>query len=816
MSVIIKHVKMAFKDPITSEYTSIDAIADRTTDQLVGQIQSEGAAQVSAIETKGQQTRDSIPSDYTELSDDVNVLKSAIKRTDDIVEEVLGVPIPDIKNTAIYLSTGSDFPSSAPQSNRVSTEPIYVPDGKKYTIKASGFEKYAYTLSTNGITVGEGHNFTDATSIEKVISGPRYFRFSFGKTDNSNINVDDIIIKIESSESLPSRIMNVENNVEKNTEDIDNLGNIIGVFDPGKKNVAINLSYGASIDTEVQNANRISTGVIYIPAGAKCEIVASGFERIGIAESSNGSTITKSESLHQATSYTKAFNGERWIRLTFAHVTDIPISVDDVQIHIQLSGTIIEQLDSIKKELDGVVTSCNNYQIRLQDNIGDNIVATYGKSYVRNNNGTLQLSTDSGKTWNTGFDVSSVGLINNYHLYANGCIAFFTHQKAYYSENWESFSEAVVYEQDGVTPYVPSEKNNFFVSRSNKERKFIGNQDIYVFGNYVMTDEENTRKCLYCSTDNGHTYKVIYEFNKEGSYYIRHVHNVIYDPNNDHFLCCTGDSGSQSMIIQMDYSNGTWTFNRLANGIEFKWAGVQFYGEYIYYCFDVTPGKVMRCKYKDIADFSKHEVVLDNLPNDSIGLFIGERGDMAVTLSNGRSENRGNSPFSESVDTRRIFYSKDRQHFTNFIGYNPGGYGLSLYYGFMSPNDDGRVLTGFKSYTVGMENWNRLPSMDIAEMVRKNGYPDAFKPYDRAWEIVPVVDIECNDVTIAEDATFELSPKLYPWNASSLNFEIVDYDSEIIHVDGATITGWNKGSTTAKVRSCTNYDVFKTINITVT
>ena len=33
MSVIIKHAKMAFKDPTTSEYTSIDAIADRTTDQ---------------------------------------------------------------------------------------------------------------------------------------------------------------------------------------------------------------------------------------------------------------------------------------------------------------------------------------------------------------------------------------------------------------------------------------------------------------------------------------------------------------------------------------------------------------------------------------------------------------------------------------------------------------------------------------------------------------------------------------------------------------------------------------------------------------
>lgn len=78
MSVTIKHVKMAFKDPTTNEYTPIDAIADRTTNQLVSEIQSEGAAQISAIDAKGQQTRDSIPEDYSALSDEVENLKSAV------------------------------------------------------------------------------------------------------------------------------------------------------------------------------------------------------------------------------------------------------------------------------------------------------------------------------------------------------------------------------------------------------------------------------------------------------------------------------------------------------------------------------------------------------------------------------------------------------------------------------------------------------------------------------------------------------------------------------------------------------------------
>lgn len=129
MSVIIKHVKMAFKDPTTSEYTSIDAIADRTTDQLVGQIQSEGAAQVSAIGIKGQQTRDSIPEDYSALSNEVSAIKSAIGG-------ITGnEAIPMKENTVVYTATNS-YDESA--SNYYNSAIVECSAGDIFTLNVTG------------------------------------------------------------------------------------------------------------------------------------------------------------------------------------------------------------------------------------------------------------------------------------------------------------------------------------------------------------------------------------------------------------------------------------------------------------------------------------------------------------------------------------------------------------------------------------------------------------------------------------------------------------------------------------------------------
>lgn len=591
----------------------------------------------------------------------------------------------------------------------------------------------------------------------------------------------------------------------------------VGEGQPILRNKIINLNYGGNFVAGSDSTIRVATDPVYVPDGAKYTVTASGFGRVAYTRSGNGTTIYDGHNLAEATTYEHTFTGPEYFRIEFANATDTNITPNDITITITNSAAVLTDL---VEKTEGIYPASNNVFVKIGDSIGSNIVATYKKMYVRNNNGVIQLSTDSGQTWNAGFDVSSLGLINNYHLFANGCIGFYTHQKAYYSEDYETYTEAPVYEADGVTPYVPSEIVNFFTSRQDQNRKFIGDQDLYVFGNYVISNEENTRKVLFATIDNGHSYKVIYEFNITGNRSIRHVHYVVYDPNNDHYLVCTGDSDVQSYVIQLDYNstNDTWTLTDLGHSIKYKWAGVAFYSNYVYFCFDNTPGKVCRCKYDEISDVSKHETVLDNLPCDAIGLYIGERGDIIVTLSSART-GTNNSPFGKIIDVHRVYYSADGVHFENFIGDNPGGYAESHYYSFLGVNEDGRAITGFKPYLTNMANWNKLPSFDLAEMAKKHGYINAMKPYDTTWEIRPVTAVECADVTVAVGSAVTIEPKLYPWNASKLdglNFEIIDYDSTKVSVSGAVITGVAAGTTTARVRSRTTYDAYADITITVT
>ncbi len=80
MSAIIRTGWMKYKNPITGEYQSIDAITDATTAERV-------AAVESAIDAKASAAIESIPADYTELSEEVDsLLTGALALSSSLVE----------------------------------------------------------------------------------------------------------------------------------------------------------------------------------------------------------------------------------------------------------------------------------------------------------------------------------------------------------------------------------------------------------------------------------------------------------------------------------------------------------------------------------------------------------------------------------------------------------------------------------------------------------------------------------------------------------------------------------------------------------
>lgn len=108
MPVTIRNGQVKIKG--TNGYVSVDTLADSTTAsriaainavgaEALGNIQDEGAAQVAAIEQKGEDVLADIPADYTELSDAVSELNSALTLLEDV--------IPDTVQTIVFDSSGN-------------------------------------------------------------------------------------------------------------------------------------------------------------------------------------------------------------------------------------------------------------------------------------------------------------------------------------------------------------------------------------------------------------------------------------------------------------------------------------------------------------------------------------------------------------------------------------------------------------------------------------------------------------------------------------------------------------------------------------
>ena len=85
MPITLKKGILKYKNTSTGQYEGVDVVAETATSDQVEAIEDAANAEISAIEAKGAETRESIPDDYTALSNEVDDLKSAI---DDITETV--------------------------------------------------------------------------------------------------------------------------------------------------------------------------------------------------------------------------------------------------------------------------------------------------------------------------------------------------------------------------------------------------------------------------------------------------------------------------------------------------------------------------------------------------------------------------------------------------------------------------------------------------------------------------------------------------------------------------------------------------------
>ena len=198
MPITIKPAIMKYKDA-NGNYIGVDVVAESTT-----------AEQMSAIEAKGEEVIESIPSDYTELSDDVRDLKSAVGDITNYSDPISHIAIELEKGK--YDTSGNAVADSSGQTWRtvntynvadLADKYIYVPTGYVLyinTYKGETQERKQWSGNTTNY-IG------DFTQIKWTIVKPVNGNWTVITEDEANVIV--LSKKIAWNETLKS----AENNV---------------------------------------------------------------------------------------------------------------------------------------------------------------------------------------------------------------------------------------------------------------------------------------------------------------------------------------------------------------------------------------------------------------------------------------------------------------------------------------------------------------------------------------------------------------------------------------------------------------------------
>jgi hypothetical protein len=204
------------------------------------------------------------------------------------------------------------------------------------------------------------------------------------------------------------------------------------------------------------------------------------------------------------------------------------------------------------------------------------------------------------------------------------------------------------------------------------------------------------------------------------------------------FWVTTGDDnpsggGTERYVLRFIYDaiNDTWEHEVIGSGgIEWKWSSLTFKKDKYYYCQDGTPGRIYMGYINEIRDQTKRILILDDLPNDPIGLFVGPRGDVLVTLSNYRTSGSSSSEYSADHDLRKLYYAKDGYNFEVIFSNTPNNYKYkrSVWNSWSGITNRGKLLaTPFSPYQYTFRDIDRLwPSVFLDEVIRDAGYVGCF------------------------------------------------------------------------------------------
>jgi len=267
--------------------------------------------------------------------------------------------------------------------------------------------------------------------------------------------------------------------------------------------------------------------------------------------------------------------------------------------------------------------------------------------------GTVLLSEDNGSTWPYSIAFPDAKNIRFSYIMKNGNILFGVGSKLYLStDNLKTYKQITLKDVDG-SDYIPHTPQNpdlpgwYFHTLTGVNSWDINGMEMLVWGNYCNVIGGASPVNIYYSTDNGQTVKIAYAFgqspyfrdngsggggatgtplgNPDNPVLCRHIHSVAYNPAEDAFYACTGDSnpaeGYECLWLRGTYDakKDEWDWKVIVArnmNTRYKGGGISFVDGKVYWISDANgplphDRGIFRCDPADIANPEAHTMLFN-------------------------------------------------------------------------------------------------------------------------------------------------------------------------------------------------------------
>jgi hypothetical protein len=265
----------------------------------------------------------------------------------------------------------------------------------------------------------------------------------------------------------------------------------------------------------------------------------------------------------------------------------------------------------------------------------------------------IYLSTDTAKTWAHQSKFPHASNITFSVILKNGNILFATLNKLYLStDNLHTYKQIAVKDQTGNDypphkPLDPGKPGWYFHPLDGVHTWEIDGKEILVWGNYTNVLGGAAPVNIYYSTDGAQTVKLAYRFgvsprwqqknvkadqllgDPDNPVIARHIHSVVYNPDENAFYACTGDHDEKDgdqlkhechwLRGTYDWASDKWDWQVVISGSmnsRYKSGGINFVDGQLYWASDANGPKphdrgIFRCAPEDLADKSKHTMLFN-------------------------------------------------------------------------------------------------------------------------------------------------------------------------------------------------------------